>query len=144
MTGNDDVGLIAEEVEEILPEIVTYDEDDRPKSVRYDHLGVFLVREVERNRDRPDTVEADGDDHEERIEKVEANLNARDDRIADQADRIDELEAETDTLRAENEELRDENDRLREQNAELEDRLAAVEAKLGIDAIADQQGEADD
>jgi hypothetical protein len=50
-----DVGLIAEEVEEVLPELVIYGKDsegaDRPDSVKYDRLALLLLEEVKKLRD---------------------------------------------------------------------------------------------
>jgi hypothetical protein len=40
-------GLIAEEVEEVMPGLVIH-QDERPFSVRYDHLPVLLLNEVKR------------------------------------------------------------------------------------------------
>jgi len=41
-------GLIAEEVEEVLPELVAYGDDGRPESVKYHILPTLLVAEVQR------------------------------------------------------------------------------------------------
>ena len=43
--GKKDIGLIAEEVAEILPEIVNY-KDNKPESVSYDKLSVILLMEI--------------------------------------------------------------------------------------------------
>ena len=39
---------IAEEVAEVLPTLVTYDEDGQPTTVRYDLLTALLLNEVQR------------------------------------------------------------------------------------------------
>jgi hypothetical protein len=150
-SGGQETGLIAEEVDEILPEIVTYDEDGDPYGVQYETLGVFLIPEVDENRERITDIEDETAD-------LEADLDAKDARIADQRDRIERLESNVDNKDVELDALREaledkdariddleaENEQLRERNAELEDRLATVEAELGIDATASQQGVADD
>jgi hypothetical protein len=45
-----DIGLIAEEVNEIYPELIQYDEEGRPNSVKYDGLSVMLLEEVKNLR----------------------------------------------------------------------------------------------
>ncbi len=42
-TGDDDFGFIAEDVAELLPELVVYDSEDRPNGVKYDQLSVYLI-----------------------------------------------------------------------------------------------------
>ena len=41
-----DIGLIAEEVNEVYPELVNYNEEGKPESVKYDGLSVMLLDEV--------------------------------------------------------------------------------------------------
>jgi hypothetical protein len=43
-------GLVAEEVAQVLPELVVLDEDGRPYTVRYDQLTPMLVNELQRLR----------------------------------------------------------------------------------------------
>ena len=47
MEGVKDIGLIAEEVHEIFPEIVNY-KDNKPESVSYDKLSVILLMEIKK------------------------------------------------------------------------------------------------
>jgi hypothetical protein len=133
-TGAEDVGFIAEEVEEHVPEVVTYDDDDQPYGVKYDRVGVHLVPEVRDNRDRLDEVESDHEAIDDRVAELEAELEAKDARLEDRKDRIAALEAESEQLREANEHLQDANEQLRERNAELEDRLAAIEDHLGLNS----------
>ena len=41
-------GLIAEEVEEVFPELVVYDSEGRPKSVKYHLLSSLLLNELQK------------------------------------------------------------------------------------------------
>jgi len=43
-------GLIAEEVDKIMPELVSYDADKRPYSVRYEQLPVLLLNELQKQQ----------------------------------------------------------------------------------------------
>ncbi|MEU5433815.1 tail fiber domain-containing protein [Streptomyces sp. NPDC020719] len=54
----DEYGLIAEEVAETLPEIVTYDEEGRIDALRYDLLGVALLPVVQDQAKRIERLEA--------------------------------------------------------------------------------------
>jgi hypothetical protein len=45
-----DFGLIAEEVEPILPELVLYDAEGRPTAVRYEQLSVLLLNEMKKQK----------------------------------------------------------------------------------------------
>ena len=45
-----DIGLIAEEVNEIYPELVNYDKEGKPYSVKYNGLSVVLLDEVKKLR----------------------------------------------------------------------------------------------
>ena len=46
-SGNTDVGLIAEEMNEIIPELVGKNSDDQPDSVSYDRLVSVLIKAVQ-------------------------------------------------------------------------------------------------
>ena len=72
-------GLIAEEVEQVLPELVAYDEKGDPATVKYHVLPSLLLAEVQR-------LDAD----RRRLESA----------VADQAARLSELEAALADLRA--------------------------------------------
>ena len=55
--GTDGFGLIAEEVHEILPELVTYGEDDNPSGVRYRMISVLLLEEMKKLKARIEVLE---------------------------------------------------------------------------------------
>ena len=46
-TGRTDVGLIAEELNEVIPELVTKDKDNIPESVSYDRLVSVLIKSIQ-------------------------------------------------------------------------------------------------
>jgi hypothetical protein len=45
-----DIGLIAEEVDEVYPELINYDKEGKPESVKYHSLSVMLLDEVNKLR----------------------------------------------------------------------------------------------
>jgi hypothetical protein len=51
-SGADQYGLIAEEVARVYPELVAYDDDGRPYTVRYEVLTPMLLNEVQRQARR--------------------------------------------------------------------------------------------
>ena len=46
--GQTDFGLIAEEVHEVMPEMVIYNRDCKPEAVKYDRLSVLLLMELQK------------------------------------------------------------------------------------------------
>ena len=55
-----DFGLIAEEVEESVPELVTYNEDGQVESVKYSLLSVLLLQELKKLRREIDDLKNEG------------------------------------------------------------------------------------
>ncbi|HUP21562.1 MAG TPA: tail fiber domain-containing protein, partial [Thermoanaerobaculia bacterium] len=53
-------GLVAEEVAEVFPELVVFDEAGRPETVKYHLLSALLLGEVQWLHDRLETVESQG------------------------------------------------------------------------------------
>jgi len=150
-TGNTNIGLIAEEVEEILPELVKYNENDEPDAVNYSRVGMLLAPEVSENRDRLETIEAAREEFEETIEKLEVELDAKDARLADQADRIEHLESTVENksillegVQSVVDEKEARIDELEAENTKLETRLSAVEIELGFGGVTADASVADD
>jgi hypothetical protein len=56
--GVQDFGLIAEEVHEIIPELVVCDEDENPMGVRYKMISVLLLEEMKKLKARIEILEA--------------------------------------------------------------------------------------
>jgi len=57
MTGPTDFGLIAEEVHEVLPELVRYNKKNEPDSVKYKVIAVLLLEEMKKLRARIEVLE---------------------------------------------------------------------------------------
>ena len=56
--GWDDIGFIAEEVAEVDPRLVEFNDSDEPESVAYDRLVVHLVNVCQQLQDRVAALEA--------------------------------------------------------------------------------------
>lgn len=54
--GGNSIGYLAEDVHEILPEIVSYNSDNSPESINYKLLTVLLVEEVKKLKTEVDTL----------------------------------------------------------------------------------------
>jgi hypothetical protein len=72
-------GLIAEEVAKVYPELVAYDKDGQPYSVRYQYLSTMLLNEVQKQYRRAEAEaevvraqEQKINDLEQRLSRVEA------------------------------------------------------------------------
>jgi hypothetical protein len=61
-------GLIAEEVADVYPDLVVYDRDGRPETVRYHLVNALLLNELQKQHR---TVE----EQEKTIEQLKARLN---------------------------------------------------------------------
>jgi hypothetical protein len=94
----DDMGFIAQEVEEVLPELVHTNPKTGIKSVKYDALTSPLVEAV-KELDNMCRLQ-DGS-----VKKIEA-------KVADQDGRVKQLEAQVGKLRNENDELKKRLERL--------------------------------
>jgi len=70
--GVKDLGVIAQEVETIVPELVK--DQDGVKSVRYDRFGVLLIPVVKHLSERLESVEKENADLKRRLERIEGLL----------------------------------------------------------------------
>ena len=57
-TGEEDIGLIAEEVDEVLKDLVVYDNEGRPEAVKYDRVALYLLSTVKAQQERIAALEA--------------------------------------------------------------------------------------
>ena len=55
-----DFGLIAEEVNPVLPELVVYDKEGKPDAVKYNALTVLLLQELKKLRQEVDDLKNEG------------------------------------------------------------------------------------
>jgi hypothetical protein len=57
-TGLTQYGLIAEDVADVYPDLVVYDSDGRPETVRYDLVNALLLSEVQKQHREIDELKA--------------------------------------------------------------------------------------
>jgi len=68
-------GLIAEEVAKVYPELVAYDKDGKPYSVRYQYLSSMLLNEAQKEHRRAEADEVVISSQEKRISDLENRLS---------------------------------------------------------------------
>ena len=51
-TEEEDIGMIAEDVAEVVPDLVVYDGDGRPEAVKYDKVALYLLELVKSQQRR--------------------------------------------------------------------------------------------
>jgi trimeric autotransporter adhesin len=67
-------GLIAEEVAKVYPELVAYDNDGQPYSVRYQYIATMLLNEVQKQYCRAETQAEVIEAQEQKIDDLEQRL----------------------------------------------------------------------
>ena len=73
-SGQEDVGLIAEQVDQHMPDLVIRDTQGRPEAVKYDRLAVYLLETVKQ-------LKAENEHLRERIEAIETAGSSRAGRV---------------------------------------------------------------
>jgi len=68
-------GLIAEEVADVYPELVSYDRDGQPYAVRYQYITTMLLNEVQKQYHRAEAEAKVITAQEEKIEQLEQRLS---------------------------------------------------------------------
>lgn len=69
-SGQEDIGLIAEEVAEQLPDLVIYDQEGRPDAVKYEKVSLYLLAVVKE-------LKAENQSLRERVEALERGAEQR-------------------------------------------------------------------
>jgi hypothetical protein len=64
-TQGEDIGLIAEDVEQTLPDLVIYDNEGRPDAVKYDKIAIYLLGVVK-------NLKTENEELKKRIEALES------------------------------------------------------------------------
>ena len=52
ISGKEDVGLIAEEVEQVTRDLVIHNDDGSPEAVKYDRVALYLLAVVKAQQDK--------------------------------------------------------------------------------------------
>ncbi len=57
-TNKTDFGLIAEDVEKIYPQLISYNKDSQPEAMRYDVMSVLLLEQMRQLKSHNDALKA--------------------------------------------------------------------------------------
>jgi hypothetical protein len=68
-------GLIAQEVAEVYPDLVAYDPDGKPYTIKYQYLTTMLLNEVQKQYRRAEAEAEVIKSQEEKIEELEDRLS---------------------------------------------------------------------
>jgi len=77
-------GLIAEEVAKVYPELVAYDKDGQPYSVRYQYLTTMLLNELQKEHRMVEELKAD-------LQVQQVELEQQNERLQDRLTRVEML-----------------------------------------------------
>jgi uncharacterized membrane protein len=89
-TGDEEIGLIAEDVAETLPELVVCNADGQPDAVKYDKLALYLLDVVKTQRDALATLQCEKD---AQIAAQHAQVAAQQNELAELRARLEKIEA---------------------------------------------------
>jgi hypothetical protein len=70
-TGEKDIGLIAEDVHELIPELVGYDKEGRPDAVRYELLSLYVLEVMKEQVQAIEQLKSENQKLKQRIEVLE-------------------------------------------------------------------------
>ena len=81
-------GLIAEEVAKVYPELVAYDNEGQPYSVRYQYIATMLLNEVQKQYRRAETQAEVIKAQKEKIDDLEQRLTRLERMVSDQVQTV--------------------------------------------------------
>jgi len=70
-----DFGLIAEEVADVFPELVVFNEENQPETVKYRLLSSLLLNELQKQNRRLNGQVAEVDELKEQLTKISERVN---------------------------------------------------------------------
>jgi hypothetical protein len=82
-------GLIAEEVAKVYPELVAYDNDGRPYSVRYQYLSTMLLNEVQKQYRRAEAEAEQITAQQQEIETLRQQLQLQNASLQERLSRLE-------------------------------------------------------
>jgi len=71
-TGQEDIGLIAEEVAESMKDLVIHDAEGKPEAVKYDRIALYLLSVVKAQQQRIAELEAAQAENRSLAQRIEA------------------------------------------------------------------------
>ena len=84
-------GLIAEEVAKVYPELVAYDNDGRPYTVRYQYITTMLLNEVQKQYHRAEAQAEVNKAQEQEIAGLKQQLQVQNATLQERLSRVEAL-----------------------------------------------------
>jgi hypothetical protein len=84
-------GLLAEEVAQVYPELVAYDKDGQPYTVRYQYLASMLLNEVQKQYRRAQDAAAVIQAQQKEIESLKGQLQMQNADLQERMSRLEKL-----------------------------------------------------
>ncbi len=75
-TQQEDVGLIAEDVDRVIKDLVIYDNENRPDGVKYDRVAIYLLEVVKEQQKKIEEQQKQNEHLSERLAKMEATVKS--------------------------------------------------------------------
>ena len=73
-TGTPQLGLVAEDVEKVSPDLIVRDKEGKPYSVRYDQVNAMLLNEFLKEHRKVEKLEATVTDLAAQLQKISAHM----------------------------------------------------------------------
>ena len=73
-TGHEDIGLIAEDVDKVLGDLVIYDKEGRPDAVKYDRVALYLLAVVKAQQDQIGALVTENREQQQKIAALEETV----------------------------------------------------------------------
>src|SRR4029077_3922069 len=75
-------GLVAEEVAQVAPQLVVFDKDGAPETVRYHFVNAMLLNEVQKQRQQVDEQRKENEEQRATIARQQAEIQDLSGRLA--------------------------------------------------------------
>jgi alpha-tubulin suppressor-like RCC1 family protein len=73
-TGQEDIGLIAEEVAESMQDLVIYDAEGKPDAVKYDRVSLYLMQVVKNLKSDNESLKSENESLKQRLDLLEKRM----------------------------------------------------------------------
>jgi hypothetical protein len=98
-SGEYDIGMIAEEVDKCIPDLIVYDEEGRPDGLKYDRISLYLLEIIKAQHDELKKQQNQIEDQNEEINNQQKQIEDLNEEINNQHKMIQELQNEINEIK---------------------------------------------